>query len=123
MSQKSFLVKGWMISLITILASLSGDNENTLSVLILGGGAVLVFWYLNAYYLKLSRLYRWKYEWILVYRNSCDAYLYDLNPYNKGMWLSARHKEESILKVMCSETLLPIYLGSIIALFVYYSLN
>ena len=140
MAHNSFIVKGWMIS---VLAVLLGLLSKTFNVTILSIVCIIVsmcFWYLDGFFLRLERLYRWKYEWIIKNRMSRNEYYYDLNPYNDKMWLDERKKSKKkkhsnnkiinqikimleIIKVMFSSTLWVIYIPfvifSIIILIIY----
>ena len=113
MAQNSFVVKGWLITLVTVILALLPDKINIdflCGVIIL---TTLLFWYLDAFFLRTEKLYRWKYEWIIANRTKDDKFMYDLNPYNKNMWKEA--KKPSILRVMFTKTLCPLY-GVIIIL-------
>lgn len=131
MAHNSFIVKGWMIS---ILAVLLGLLSKTFDVTILSIVCIIVsicFWYLDGFFLRLERLYRWKYEWVINKRMISDKYYYDLNPYNDNMWLEERKKSKEkkhsnnkivnqiktmyeITMVMFSSTLWIIYLPFVI---------
>jgi hypothetical protein len=118
MAQNSFLVKGWLITLLTVVIALLPETINIKILCAIGFVVVMCFWYLDAFFLKTERLYRWKYEWIISNRQTSNANLYDLNPYNKGMWINqegAKVKEEpKIVCVMLSKTLTPMYLPLIV---------
>ena len=62
----------------------------------------------------MEKLYRWKYEWIIEERLTSDRHCYDLNPYESEMWLPGKNKKgkkkPSIVRVMFTKTLLPLYL-------------
>ena len=113
MAQNSFVIKGWLITLVTVILALLPDKVD---VKILCGVvivATLCFWYLDAYFLRLERLYRWKYEWVITNRGNSLSHLYDLNPKNHEMWLLEKDnkpkKLPSIISVMFSESLVPLY--------------
>lgn len=93
MSRNCFLLKGWFLSIIAIISALipKGSDFKSICFIILAIG--ICFWYLDGYFLKLERLYRKKYEWIITerFKSNCD-FLYDLNPYNKKMWLNPDKK-------------------------------
>lgn len=57
MSTNSFLVKGWAITIISALFIFSDNkmNERILAIAIL---AMIIFWYLNAYFLQQERKFR-----------------------------------------------------------------
>ncbi len=121
MSQSSFMVKGWIISLVTITLALLPETINVdikmLCIPIFL--ATLCFWYLNAFFLKIEKLYRWKYEWVINNRQNTLDYAYDLNSHNSKMWIE-HTKEPKIICVMWSPTIWPIYtLIILITLFVF----
>ena len=110
MAQNSFMVKGWVITLVAACCAVSSLNSSEWKILfIFGGLAIILFWYLDAFFLKMERLYRFKYEWVIKNRLRKDDYAFDLNPYNKHMWETGK-KETTIPKVMFSKTLCPMYL-------------
>ena len=110
LAQNSFMVKGWVITLVAACCAVSSLNSSEWKILfIFGGLAIILFWYLDAFFLKMERLYRFKYEWVIKNRMRKDEYAFDLNPYNKQMWETEK-KDPSITKVMVSKTLCPMYL-------------
>ena len=116
MAHNSFVIKGWTISLVAVVLALLPENFDIRLLCILGGIVCGCFWYLDAYFLKMERLYRWKYEWIIEKRLDTNKFLYDLTPTNKDMWLEKRQEEGEpcVIKVMFSTTLIPIYLPVIL---------
>jgi thiosulfate reductase cytochrome b subunit len=103
MANNSFLLKGWLVSIIVIVLALHKDSvigQNsqywTYLVLIL---PVFSFWYLDAYYLRQERLYRKLYSWVIGHRTNSREYTYDLN--------TSRFDNEvpAIRKIMFSITL------------------
>ena len=105
MAQNSFMVKGWVITLVAACCAVSSLNSSEWKILfIFGALAIILFWYLDAYFLKMERLYRFKYEWVINNRLKKDEFAFDLNPYNKQMWNTGK-EEPSIIGVMFSKTL------------------
>lgn len=94
MSQNAFYLKGWYVSLLFLgtnflIAKQANHSYIAFLVLILS----LAFWYLDAFYLKMETLYRWKYEWAIIKRITGNTKcFYDLNPYNQEMWLDPDKK-------------------------------
>lgn len=104
MANNSFLLKGWTISLISIILALSTKEIN----IILVGLTVLIiitaFWYLDTYFLRIERMYRKLYEWVLKTRkDNKEDERYNLNPHR------FEKNVDNILKTMFSETLLTFY--------------
>lgn len=112
MAHNSFVIKGWTISLVAVVLALLPENFDIRLLCILGGVVCGCFWYLDAYFLKMERLYRLKYEWIIEKRLTTNKFFYDLNPMNKDMWLNEEKAKSKIClgKIMFSGTLLAIYL-------------
>lgn len=113
MAQNSFVVKGWTITLVAVVLALLPEKVDMWMLSIIGILATLCFWYLDAFFLKMERLYRWKYEWVIEKRANSDKFYYDLNPYNEKMWLpddKNPRKEPCVLEIMFTRTLIPIYI-------------
>lgn len=111
MAQNSFMVKGWMISLVAVIIALLPEKVAVdIRVLCILAMAVTVcFWYLDGFFLKMEILYRWKYAWVIQNRLKTLDFAYDLNPHNSKSWIGEK-REPGIAKVMFSKTLLPLYL-------------
>lgn len=111
MANNSFLLKGWLVSIIVVILALLPEKINGVAIGILTTIIILIFWYLDSIFLMLEKLYRKKYEWIIKERlEGNKLYLYDLNPYNKNMWLSYDKKDTSILASMFSKTIVLFYI-------------
>lgn len=126
MAQNSFVVKGWLITLVTVVLTLLPENVNTRGVCVIVLLATLCFWYLDAFFLRLERLYRWKYEWIIVNRKKTDEFYYDMNPMNSDMWILPKSgiplKAPSVIRIMFTKSLLPLY-GMIIGVILFIFIN
>lgn len=106
MANNSFLLKGWLISLVAVILALSKDtlltdNLDYLSIILIL--PVVVFWYLDAFFLHKEKCYRKLYDWVIQNRNSTEDYLYSLD--------YSRFKSEvkSHFEIMFSKTLFPFY--------------
>lgn len=114
MAQNSFMIKGWTISLVAVVLAILPESFDLTGLSLIGIVATMCFWYLDAFFLRAEKLYRWKYEWVLANRTQCSDYCYDLNPYNSQMWLpddnGNSRKAPHIAKVMTAKTLIPIYI-------------
>lgn len=82
MANNSFLLKGWLVSLVVVVLALTKDTivATELSyfnlILLL---PVVVFWYLDASFLHREKCYRKLYEWVIENRANTNDYLYSLD--------------------------------------------
>jgi len=111
MAFNSFMLKGWAVTLVVVALLLKGTEYQVWIAFI----PLLVFWFLDAYFLWQERLYRKLYDWVVNNRLKTDEYLFDMNAY--------RFKDEvqSKLRIMFSITLGWFY-GSIAILIIIYAL-
>ncbi len=111
MAFNSFIIKGWAITLVVVTLLLKGTEYQVWIAFI----PLLVFWFLDAYFLWQERLYRKLYEWVINHRLKTEEHLFDMNAY--------RFKDEvqSKLGIMFSITLRWFY-GSITILIIIYAL-
>ena len=88
MAQNSFIVKGWTITLVTL--SLLVSSETIIDIKFIGLILLVMtfcFWYLDGFFMKTEKLYRWKYEWVIKNRKCSD-----LSSFSWGKaFSSARH--------------------------------
>lgn len=100
MANNSFLLKGWTISLIAIVLALA---DKALGPVLLSAVVLIPligFWYLDAFFLRIERMYRKMYAWVIKQRCAGDSsHLYDLNPHR------FESEVDSIPRIMCSITL------------------
>ena len=112
MAQNSFMLKGWLISLIAVVIVLFPKDVdiNPQILLLLLFGIICCFWYLDGFFLNLEKLYRMKYMWVISERPKGNLnFLYDLNPYNKNMWLNPNSKKCKTINGIISITLIVFY--------------
>ena len=118
MANNSFLIKGWLITLISIVVALSYDKINfsiIAGILII---IVLCFWYLDAFFLRAERLYIKLYEWVVMERpkgNREKLYDLNLNRFNDCV--------DSIGKIMISETLRVFYCIPVLLIIFLYAMK
>ena len=115
MASNSFVLKGWLISLIAVVLALSKDSLfscNAIFVCSILCFPILVFWYLDAFYLHKEKCFRALYEWVIKNRMSTNENIYSLDyrPYQKQV--------NSQFRIMFSKTLLPFYGLSFILLII-----
>lgn len=95
MAFNSFMIKGWAITLVVATLLLKGDKYQLLIAYI----PLLIFWFLDAYFLQQERLYRELYKWVVAKRLKTDDHLFDMNAYR------FKDKVQSKLRIMFSITL------------------
>ncbi len=81
MNANSFMIKGWMITLVSALFALAAKDANIRYILITYI-AIPSFWILNAYYLSQERQYRDLYD--SVASNRPTTFSMDSSPYDTG---------------------------------------
>ena len=111
MAFHSFFIKGWTVTLVAVVLLLRGTPYQALIAYV----PLLVFWFLDAYFLWQERLYRRLYNWVIRHRWETDEHLLDMNAYRfKG-------EEQPLWRVMFSLTLGGFY-GSLLVLTLVYSM-
>ena len=109
MANNSFLLKGWLISLIAVVLALTKDTIvatelSSFNVILLL--PVVVFWYLDAFFLHKERCYRKLYDWVIAnHANHSENldYVYDLN------YKRFENQVKTVFQIMFSKTLLIFY--------------
>ena len=118
MTQNSFVIKGWLIALVAVILALLPEKFNVIFLCVVCLMLILCLWYLDAFFLKTEKLYRWKYNWVIKNRMNSDEFIFDLNPHNSKTWLKSLNddtqnsipkKEPSICRTMFTKTLIPLY--------------
>ncbi len=111
MAFNSFMIKGWAITLVVVTLLLKGTEYQVWIAFI----PLLVFWFLDAYFLWQERMYRKLYEWVINNRLKTEEYLFDMNAYR------FEGEVQSRFRIMFSITLGWFY-GSIAILIIIYAL-
>ena len=111
MAFNSFMIKGCTITLVAVTLLLRGSTYQVLVAFI----PILVFWFLDAYFLWQERLYRRLYNWVIKNRMNTDEHLFDMNAYR------FKDEEQSKLRIMFSITLGWFY-GSLFVLTLIYAI-
>lgn len=108
MARNSFIIKGWMISLTSILFTFVVNKELSLSenifLLIFLLVEIITFWYLDAFYLHKERCYIQLYNHLISSPNRENRVLYSLN------YRPFISKVGNVRKVMWSITIVWIYI-------------
>ena len=111
MAQNSFMIKGWVIGILAAMIAIAGDRIPARELGWISMAILLAFWALDAFFLKMEKCYRFKYEWVIDVRPKGNRNsLYDLNPY-KTETRKGGVKTPGVLCVMFSRpfTLLMFY--------------
>jgi Flp pilus assembly protein TadB len=111
MAQNSFMIKGWGFGLVAVLVALTANKISWSIICGIGVFMLLCFWVLDAFFLKMEKCYRFKYEWVIEQRPKGNrTFLYDLNPYNERTRKKGK-KTPSVVSIMFSKpcTLLLFY--------------
>lgn len=105
MAANSFKCKSWAIALTCAVLAL---NKIVISILtpVIAIFALISLWWLDAYYLRLERLFRELYSDVRLHDFSTSPYDMDLKPYN--------NKVQPILRIMFSKSELPVYIPTLI---------
>jgi len=101
----SLAIKGYTLILI-IMSFLSNKIEYQIWIVFI---PLMIFWFLDAYFLQQERLYRKLYNWVINNRLKTEDYLFDLDVYR------FRDEVQPKIKIMFSITLGWFY-GSILIL-------
>jgi hypothetical protein len=113
LANNSFLVKGWSITLVSAFVALTASNGNKL-VIVAALFPTILFWFLDAYFLRQERLFRKLYDYARVAEENQIDFSMNTSEFNNTVpsWFS----------VMGSSTLLLFYgtilLAVVIAWFV-----
>lgn len=84
LSTNSFFVKGWSLTLASALFAFAVQNKEWVFSA-LGALAVLVFWLLDAYYLRHERLFRELYNDARLTSSSVREFSMDTSPYSRNV--------------------------------------
>lgn len=104
MANNSFLIKGWLLTLIAVVSALLGENIELYVLSLILVVPLICFWFLDAYYLRCEQKYRKLYVWVIENRiKNNNEFLYDLNPQR------FENDVNSIIKILFSTTLLFFY--------------
>ena len=108
MADNSFKIKGWTVTLIVIALIFKSKTNLGMNIAFI---PLFYFWLLDAYYLRMERIYRKIYEWTIDNRNDSNDFLFDLKP--------TRFEDtvDSYVKTMSSMTL-RIFYGSLFILLI-----
>ena len=109
MANNSFLIKGWMITIVVITLLLKVTNDLSW----LAWVPLILFWGLDTYFLRRERMYRKLYKWVVKNRLTDDTNLLEMDVKR------FEGDVDSFRKTMFSKTLLVLY-GVIFAFVIIY---
>lgn len=107
MNANSFQLKSWMITIVSALLALFADSEKVLYVFV-AVVPVIVFWFLDAYYLKQETLYRNLYQDI-VNNNGVESF--DMNTSRNEVCYCKVFWSKTIAGLYCTIVVLFLLLG------------
>jgi hypothetical protein len=96
MASNSFLLKGWSVTLVSVVFALAVKDGNT-SVIPVAYLPVIVLWFLDAYFLRQERLYRKLYDTVRLLPNDKIEFSLDASAYSASV--------AGYLSTVCSITL------------------
>lgn len=100
MSQNSFSLKGWTITLVAGIFALAAKDAN-LSFFLISYMPIILFWFLDSYYLQMERKYRAFYNHLINTEVETD---FNLNP-PKPDW----EQKTCYIQSLLSKTEVPFY--------------
>lgn len=110
MSQNSFMVKGWTITLTGIILALVPETFDVRLLCIICLILILCFWILDTFYLQKERLFRHKYK-LLIKNPERDDLFFDLDISS----VSKNNKKFKFFNIMFSLSVWPIYIPLLLA--------
>lgn len=83
MGNNSFLVKGWTVTLVAAIFALAatGSNQHFILIALI---PIVVFWFLDSYYLKQEKLYRELYNDVITDCTNVPAFTMKISKYTIG---------------------------------------
>lgn len=107
MAQNSFLIKGWTVTLFTVVLALLPEKVEQNNRILLGVVMLaisIMFWYMDSFFLATEKNYRKVYSWVLQERLKNNRQLmYELN--FKKYEIEANLSATSLCEVAFAKTL------------------
>ena len=83
MADNSFKLKAWSTALVSAIMAIA-EKVDQFYLLPMAGFILILFWFLDAYFLRLENLYRDLYNHVREL-DDVSPLAFDLNPYRKGV--------------------------------------
>ena len=106
LAQNSFVIKGWSVTVVTAIVALVAIQDANRFVLLIAIIPAIMFWGLDAYYLRQERLFRELYKAICHDLNSPDEEK-DLTPLDMDI-TKYKNKVHTWKRILFSKTVWPI---------------
>ncbi|MBQ7570303.1 MAG: hypothetical protein IJT22_05160 [Synergistaceae bacterium] len=116
MSEHSSKCKNWVLTLFAALAAFFFSSEkicgNNFIFLIMILIVLIVFWGLDAYYLKMERIFRRLYDKVRFANDETEnTYDMSIEPFIKD--------EQSVVRIMFSKSICPVYLPLVLSVLLF----
>lgn len=105
MSNNSFLIKGWMITLLSAMFALAAKDSKIFYITI-SCFTIPIFWYLNGYFLCQERRYRKLYDEVRVKEEKEIDFCMDSSKF--------KNAPNTCLDAMFAKSVFPIYIIAIV---------
>ena len=115
MGNSSFSLKGWSVGIMIAIYAFAGQSEHKAAVVTLI--PLIVFWFLDAYYLMLERKFRELYNAVRFKKE--EDIDFDMN-FNNIKISMKDIKKCGFINVLLSKTILPFYLVCIVTTLIIY---
>ena len=113
MATNSFIIKGWSITLVAILFTLSSTKTNN-SYIIVSFIPVLMFWILDGFFISRERSFRSLYNYVRKLKVEEVDFLMNISNFKKG--------ENNWFRSIFSRTVTIFYISLIISMLIIYYL-
>lgn len=118
MSTNQFYIKGWSITLVVASLLLKGNFYHHFVAFI----PWFIFWVYDSYFLRLEKLYRLYYNWLIANRLEKEDFLLEMDRTNLEKMLKESSNEQFLRQVPCrtqimfSKPIISFYLFLLIAI-------
>jgi len=116
LSHHSFIIRGWSVTLVSVLLAIIGQAPRMQPLILVALVPTLIFWGLDAYYLRRERLFRQLYTAVgrlLADTGSPHVELFDMNADRR------RHETASFVRTLFTTHVLAIPLMLVVLIMMY----